>query len=76
MTIGSKLMMCAIRNCLGKLFGKTAKNGAQTTIHCACSKEVANQSGSYFEYDLIITFLLNIYICFWFGLKRDIYSSH
>jgi len=31
------------------LFGKSSKEGAQTTIHCCISDEIPNQNGSYFE---------------------------
>ncbi len=30
-------------------FAKTSIQGAQTTIHCAVSDEIPNQSGSYYE---------------------------
>jgi hypothetical protein len=64
MTIGSKLMMFTARP-LVKLFGKSTKSGAETTIHCACSEEVTKQSGLYFEYDLIN------YIFTWVGKKLN-----
>jgi retinol dehydrogenase-12 len=31
------------------LFGKSSKEGAQTTIHCCISDDIPNQNGSYFE---------------------------
>jgi retinol dehydrogenase-12 len=30
-------------------FGKTAKQGALTSIHCATSEDIPNQSGAYFD---------------------------
>ena len=60
MSVGSKLMMFAARP-LVKLFGKSAKSGAETSIHCACSEEVLKQSGLYFEYVLDECSFLNIY---------------
>ena len=46
MTMGGKLMMFAARP-LVKLFGKSTKSGAETTIHCATSEEILKQSGLY-----------------------------
>lgn len=33
-----------------RIFGKSVRQGASTTIHCAISNEVLKQSGLYFEY--------------------------
>lgn len=38
---------------LVKAFGKSANDGAKTTIHCAVSPDIPSQSGSYFAYVLL-----------------------
>ncbi len=47
-SFGSTILM-GIVNPLFAIFGKNSANGAKTTIHCAISDDIANQSGLYFE---------------------------
>lgn len=49
----SKSLLSVTRQ-VAKVFLKTSKQGAQTTIHCATADEVVNQSGLYFEYEVFL----------------------
>ena len=49
LSFASNVLINGIFKPLVKVIGKTAKQGAQTSIHCATSDDVLNQNGAYFD---------------------------
>jgi retinol dehydrogenase-12 len=45
----SNILFNGIFKPLVKVIGKTAKQGAQTSIHCATSDDIPNHNGAYFD---------------------------
>ena len=49
LSFASNILLNGIFKPLVNIIGKTAKQGAQTSIHCATSDDVPNHNGAYFD---------------------------